>query len=146
MESRSIRATTGPKQGTTYKLNLEYPEVEMKLSTINQFPLKSISLDISTWTTPTEDTKRLSKELWYKIKKVVKDKLDTRNFSKNYIEINQCPFDMNTGNASYLRFEFTFYNKVQLPDKNQVINSFIPVIEGIYENCFSDNSLYRKKR
>jgi len=146
MESTSVSGIAGKKQGTTYKLNLIYPEVEIKLSTICKVPLKSISLDIATWSKPTPEIKSHSKKLWYNIRQVVKDKLDKDKFSSRYIAINQCAFDMETGAGTYIKYEFTFYNKTQFKKDDEIIESFRPMIEGIYEECFSGNDLYNKRK
>lgn len=111
----------GPGKGRLYKLNSTYPNVKFEVSTVNQKPLKTITLESRFWYKKSEgkDTKKEIDTIFKNCKRTLFYNSNGFYDVDKIIHIQDVPLDMTTSTQNiFCLFEFTLF--VSTEDKSEL--------------------------
>ncbi len=135
------------KIGMSYKINLQYKNLNIKLSTINQYPQKTLQMDFAFWGNGTNpNASREIKNLHTKVKRSLYNNLDKNIFKNDFIGIADIPFDCSR-DRFFCKLEYTIFFKQPGEYKpKQITEWFTPIIDNIYNDVFKDvNEIYKSR-
>lgn len=135
------------RMSASYKIKLNYNNLNIKLSTINQYPQKSLQLDITFWGDGTNpNASKEIKKLHTKTKQKLYNLLDKNIFKSDMISIADIPFDCSR-DRFFCKLEYTIFFKTPGEYKHkQITQWFTPIIDNIYTNIFKDVNDIHKSR
>lgn len=129
----------GPGIGRLYKLDTKYPNVKFEVTTVNQNPLKSLTLETRFWYEKTDelDSRSELNKLFRKCKRTLFNESNNFYDVDKIIHIQDIPNDLSQKTSKvFCLFEFTlFVNKKDLTEMEVTLESN-RITKCLYEDVF----------
>ena len=140
----------GPNKGRPYALNATYPNVKFQVSTVNQKPLKTLTLETRFWYEKTNeiDTKVVLDKLFRNCKRTLFNHSNDFYDVDKIIHIKDIPIDLTLKSPKvFCIFEFTLFLKTKDRSKVNIIVESTRVTNKLFEEVFElQQGLSRSKR
>ena len=140
----------GPGRGRQYQLNATYPNVKFEVTTINQKPLKSLTLETRFWYEKTKeiDTKVVLDKLFRNCKRTLFNHANDFYDVDKIIHIKDIPFDLTQKTSKvFCLFEFTLFVKTEDRSELNIILECTRITNKLFEEVFEGKeTITRSKR
>ena len=140
----------GPGKGRLYTLNATYPNVKFEVSTVNQKPLKTLTLQTRFWYEKTNeiDTKVVLDKLFRNCKRTLFNHSNDFYDVDKIIHIKEIPFDLTSITAKvFCIFEFTLFLETQDRTELNIVLESTRITNKLFEEVFQfQQGLSRSKR
>ena len=140
----------GPRRGRQYQLNATYPNVKFEVTTINQKPLKSLTLETRFWYEKTAeiDTKVVLDKLFRNCKRTLFNHANDFYDVDKIIHIKDIPFDLTQKTSKvFCFFEFTLFVKTEDRSELNIVMECTRITNKLFEEVFEGKeAITRSKR
>jgi hypothetical protein len=129
----------GPGVGRKYTLNSDYKNVKIKLSTVNQRPLKSLTVEVRFWylKDPEKPTKVQINNMFSQCKKNLQKQAREIYYGDKIISIEDVPNTLVSETEKvFVIFEFTLFVKTQFEKAAHLIQELNPILDNLYREVF----------
>lgn len=129
----------GPGLGRIYKLNSKYPNVKFEVSTINQKPLKSLTLETRFWYQKIEgqDPKKQLDTLFRNCKRTLFNNSDGFYDEDKLISIQDIPLDLTTTTKKiFSLFEFTLFISTEDKSDMNITMESNRIVDKLFKDVF----------
>jgi hypothetical protein len=140
----------GPGNGRLYTLNAIYPNVKFEVSTVNQKPLKTLTLETRFWYEKTNeiDTKVVLDKLFRNCKRTLFNHSNDFYDIDKIIHIKDIPMDLTQKSSKvFCMFEFTLFLKTEDRSELNIVLESTRITNKLFEEVFEfHQGLSRSKR
>lgn len=129
----------GPGKGRLYKLNSKYPNVKFEVSTVNQKPLKSLTLETRFWYEKTEghDPKKELDTLFRNCKRTLFYNSEGFYDVDKLISIQDIPLDLTTSTKKiFSLFEFTLFISTEDKSEINITMESTRIVDKLFKDVF----------
>jgi len=128
-----------PKLGRNYKLDSQYRNVKINLFTVNQRPLKTLTVEVRFWylKDPDKTPKVQIHDMFIQCKKNLQKQAREIYYGDNIISIEDVPNVVGTiSEKGFAIFEFTLFVKTQFKNAAHLIQELNPILDNLYREVF----------
>lgn len=139
----------GPGVGRKYNLNSTYENVKIELSTVDQRPLRSLTLETRFWylKDPNRNTKFEINKMFNKCKRVLQKQNRDVYYTDKIISIKDLPLDLESKTEKvFTIFEFTLFVKNKFENASHLIQVINPIIDELYQDVFLERGDVSKRK
>lgn len=139
----------GPGLGRKYNLSTHFKNVKIELSTVNQSPLKSLTLLTKFWYTKDRSISTGDElhNMFERCKKMLKQHGKGLYYTDKIISIEDIPKDLNAPTKKvFIQYEFTLFLKAKFESAKHLTNELDPLIANFYEDVFEHRDDLTKRK